>query len=81
MDATPEQIDAMLAAPELPEVAVLRVQSGDTIVLRLKERLSDEQFDETVNRWATQVKDTFPDNHLAVIEGNADILVLRKDGA
>lgn len=72
---TAAQIEAVVAAPELPEVSVLRVQPGDTIVFRFKERISDEAWE----MWRTDVKGRFPDNEVMCLEG-CDLLIVRKDG-
>ena len=64
---------------EAAEIRVLRIQPGDTLVLRYQERLSDAEFSELSERLAEKFKPRYPDVEFAIVEGGAEFIVVRKD--
>lgn len=63
-----------MSTAELTAV-VLRVRPDDTIVVSFPDRLSENQF----QRASEDLKATFPDNRILILEGGADITVIRPD--
>lgn len=67
-----------LAALGLEEVRVVRLEPGDVIVLRVPNRLTDEEYGEIRDQAAT----FFGDHKVAVLEGGMALDVLREgDGS
>lgn len=63
-----------LAAPELPEVRILRLQPDDVLLLSTKRRLSYAEFDE-IEKYAGAA---FPGHRCAILEDGMTLDVLRK---
>lgn len=64
-----------VAAPELPEARILRLEPGDTLVLRYGKLLTDMEADEILSR----IKADFPDHRVVVLDGGATLDVLRRE--
>jgi len=66
--------DEML--PAVPDVQILRLQPGDTLVITSPVWLSDQQVDEI----KTSLKERFPGHQALLLDGGATLSVLRKEG-
>lgn len=68
-----EPIDELL--PAVPDVQILRLRPGDTLVYRSLDRVSDEEYANI----AARLKKCFPDNLAILLENGAEITVLRAE--
>ena len=61
--------------PAVPDVQILRLRPGDTLVYRSLDRVSDEEYTDI----AARLKKCFPDNLAILLENGAEITVLRAE--
>lgn len=66
---------ADLELPAVPDVQILRLAPGDTLVLNVDHPLDDQEF----ATLSAQLKEQFPGHRVAILE-NATLSVLRKEG-
>lgn len=78
MSARTDSAMAAVAADEVAEVRLLRPQPGDVLIVRLKERLTNEEFTEFSERLRAHFEDTGIKG--IVLDPDADVDVVRKDG-
>ena len=63
-------------ATELPEVRILRLQPGDTLLISSQLRLDQAEFDAISKTFAER----FPGHPVALLDGGLNLDILRKDG-
>lgn len=61
--------------PAVSDVKILRLRPNDTIVVSCLLRLSDQEYEDL----GTRLREHFPDNPIAVLEGGMTIEVLRAE--
>lgn len=66
------------AIPAVQSVEQLKVESGDTLVLKFKQRLTQENHEQIRRTFNNSLSERFPDLRLIILDNGADIQVLKR---